>query len=123
MAMSNWNVANRVTEAMVTSKQMRRVVPILLSLVLAMGGLCGSLCFAQAATDGAAHSCCHEKNHCGDRALAMQSDRALAISQIVPVILTEPVRASSLWFAASGRAALPHPIEFSPPLRTSVLRL
>jgi hypothetical protein len=108
---------------MVTSKQMCRVVPILLSLVLVMGGLCSGLCFAQATTDGAAHSCCHEKTHCDHRAPAMQSHQALAISQTVPVILTQPVPASAVWSAASGPAPLLHPVDFSPPLRTSVLRL
>jgi hypothetical protein len=103
---------------MVTSKQMRRVVPILLSLVLVVSGLCGGLCFAQAA-----HSCCHEKNHCGHPAPAMQSHQAPAIAQMVPVILTKPAPAESWSFAASDPAVQLHLVDFSPPLRTSVLRL
>jgi hypothetical protein len=88
-----------------------------------MGGLCSGLCFAQAATDDTAHSCCHEKNHCGHAGPSLQSHQAVAISQIVPVILTEPVLASPLWFAASDPVAQLHLFGFSPPLRTSVLRL
>jgi len=108
---------------MVTSKQMRRAVPIILSLVLWMGGLCSGLCFAQAATDGTAHSCCHEKNHCGHAGPSLQSHQAVAISQIVPVMPTEPVLISPLWFAASDPLIQLHSIDISPPLRTSVLRL
>jgi hypothetical protein len=90
----------------------------MLSLVLLLGGLCGGLCFAQAA-----HSCCHGENHCGHPGPAMLSHQAPAISQIVPVTLMEPVLVSPGWFAASDPLVQPHPLEFSPPLRTSVLRL
>ena len=69
---------------MVTSNQMRRVVPILLALVLVVSGLCGGLCFAQTT-----HSCCHEKSQCDHPAPAMQSHQAPVVSQLAPVILTE----------------------------------
>src|SRR5580700_1813559 len=83
-AIGNRKGANRTTGAMVTSKQMRCVVPIVLCLVLAMGGLCGSLCLAQA------HSCCHETNQCGHAGPTMQPHLAVAVAQIAPAILTAP---------------------------------
>ncbi len=115
MATSNRNVANRGTGAMVTSKQMRRLVPILLSLVILTSGLCSGLCFAQ--TD---HSCCHERNHCGHSAPAMQAHQTPAISQIAPVILTEPISVSICSFVASHTAVRLKPIDFSPSRRSSV---
>jgi len=108
---------------MVTSKWMRRVVPILLCLVLMMGGLCTGLCFAQAATDGAGHSCCHQKNHCGHAGPAMQSHQPVAISQIAPAVLPQPVLASFRWGATRGVLAQVYFTDFSPALQSSVLRL
>jgi len=102
---------------------MRRVVTILLGIVLAMGGLCSGLCLAQTTTDGPAHSCCHEKNHCGHAGPTMQPHQAVAAAQTVPVILTGPVPVSSWWVTAPGSLFQPHLIVFAPPLRTSVLRL
>jgi hypothetical protein len=81
------------------------------------------LCFAQAATDGAGHSCCHQKNHCGHAAPAMQSHQPVAIPQIVPAVLTQPVLASSRWVATLGVLARTYFTDFSPALQTSVLRL
>ena len=53
----------------------------------------------------------------------MQSHQALAISQIVPAIVAEPVSLAPGWFAVSDPAVELQPIDFSPPLQTSVLRL
>jgi hypothetical protein len=104
---------------MVTSKLMRRAVPILLALFLLTGGLCSGLCFVQAA-----HSCCQEeKDHCGHAAPVLQSHQAIAISQIAPVILTTPVAVSPVWLMASHSVVQLRLIDFSPPLRTSILRL
>jgi hypothetical protein len=101
---------------------MRRVVPMLLCLVLAMGGLCGGLCLAGAATADA-HSCCHEKNQCGHPGPAMQPHQAVAVAQVVPVILTGPALVSSYRAVAPGFLARAYFKDFSPTLRTSVLRL
>src|SRR5579863_968451 len=118
-AIGNRKCANRTTGDMVTSKLMRRIVPMLLCLVLAMGGLCGGLCFAQAAH----HSCCHETNHCGHPGPAMQAHQAAAVAQIIPAVLTGPALVSSDWATAPGFTALTYCRDFSPTLRTSVLRL
>jgi hypothetical protein len=103
---------------MVTSKVMRRLVPMLLCLVLAMGGLCGSLCSAHDA-----HSCCHEKNQCGHPGATMQPHQAVAVAQVIPVILTAPALVSSYRAAAPGFLAPTYFKDFHPTLRTSVLRL
>src|SRR5580658_431373 len=108
---------------MVTSEQMSRVVPILLSIVLIMGGLCTGLCFAQAATDSAAHSCCHGKNHCGHTEPAMQSHQATAMANNVPVVLAEPLLPGSSRVVSHNSVVEPRLTDFSPPLRASVLRL
>ncbi len=115
--MGNRKGAKRTTANMVTSKLMRRVVPMLLCLVLAMGGLCGSLCFAQT------HSCCNEKNQCGHPGPTVQPYQAVAVAQVVPVILTEPAFVSSYRAAAPGFLARTYFKNFSPTLRTTVLRL
>jgi hypothetical protein len=103
---------------MVTSKLMRRAVLILLALVLLTGGFCNSLCFARAA-----HSCCDEQNHCGHAGPVLQSHQAVAIPQITPAILTTPVLSSPAWLVASDPLIQLYPVDFSPPIRTSVLRL
>jgi hypothetical protein len=103
---------------MVTSKLMRRAVPILLALVLLTGGFCSGLCFVQAA-----HSCCDHEHQCGHTGPVLQSHQAIAIPQITPAILTTPVLVSPAWLVASEPLAQLHLIDFSPPLRTSVLRL
>ena len=121
-AMGNRKDANRTTGDMVTSKLMRWVVPILLCLLLAMGGLCGSLCFAGAAPDDA-HSCCHEKNQCGHPGPTMQPHQAVAVVQMAPLIQAAPALVSSHGAKASGFLARTHFIHFTPTLRTSVLRL
>jgi hypothetical protein len=101
---------------------MRRLVPMLLCMVLAMGGLCGSLCFARAATDDA-HSCCHNKNQCGHLGPTVQPLQAVAVPQIIPVILTGPALVSCWRASAPGFLARTYFKDFHPTLRTSVLRL
>ena len=109
----------------VTSKQMRHVVPILLCLILVLGGLCSSLCLAQTPANRQAHSCCQEKNHCGHAGPAMKSHQARRPAPIspFPIVLPAPVSSKSLQFLESSDPLQPQPIDFSPPLQTSVLRL
>jgi hypothetical protein len=87
-------------------------------MVLLMGGLCSGLCFAQAA-----HSCCNPENHCGHAGPVLQSHQAVAISQIAPVIPTTQVLALPQWLVRPDPLVRVRLIDFSPPLRTSVLRL
>src|SRR5580704_19120028 len=98
---------------------MLRVVPILLCLVLVAGGLCSGLCLV----DSPAHSCCHDKSHCGHAAPGMRSHQAVAVSQTVPAIPTQPDLVPALEVAGSISVVQPRFTDFSPPLQTSVLRI
>jgi hypothetical protein len=104
---------------------MRRFVPILMCLILLIGGLCSGFCLAQTTTPDAAHSCCHGKNHCEHAAPSMQSHPAVTIFQPMPAIV-----------AAQPHSFAPEPFHFDPgvvalqvnvallvPLSLTVLRL
>jgi hypothetical protein len=81
----------------------RSAVPVLLCLILILGGLCSGLCLAQTASGDSQHSCCHEKNHCGHATPSMQSHQAVAGFQTAPVVLTQPVLFSSAQFSGVYR--------------------
>lgn len=105
---------------------MRRLLPIVLSVILAMGGLCSGFCFGQGvgqASGGTAHSCCHGKDRCGHAAPAMQSHAPMVIAGMVPVILTEPIPLSSFRICTFQTAAQPYRADFTSPPQASVLRL
>ena len=91
---------------------LRSAVPILLCLVLMLGGLCSGLCLAQNASGDSGHSCCHEKNHCGHAAPSMQSHQAVAGVQTTPVVLTQPLpfRSPQLLAVSTVNAAFAMPV-------------
>jgi hypothetical protein len=104
---------------------MRRFVPILMCLILLMGGLCSGFCLAQTTTGDAAHSCCHGKNHCGHAAPSMQSHPAVAIFQPVPAVAAAQPFASppEPFHFDSGARALQTHVALFVPLALTVLRL
>ncbi len=107
---------------MVTSNQMRRFVPVLLCLILMLGSACSALCIAQA-SGGGRHSCCHEKHHCTHAGPTFQSHQAIVNTQIVPAVPARLPLSEGLQPEAFILPLLLHPAIFSPPVRTSVLRL
>jgi len=91
-------------------------------MILLLGGICGGFCFASA-PDGAAHSCCHGKSHCGHAGPAMHSDQPMSSVRIAPVILSAPLTHFTPAFAAFDIPVRLQPDLFSPPVRSSILRL
>lgn len=105
---------------MLRSNQMRRFAPVLLCLVLLLGGLCSGLCLGATTRT---HACCHEKSHCGSKTPGMQSHQPLAGAQPVPFIVEQPIAVSLMPLVWSQSLVVTPPSSFIPPLVTSVLRL
>ncbi|HWF09282.1 MAG TPA: hypothetical protein VG297_12515 [Bryobacteraceae bacterium] len=100
---------------------MRRITPVLLCLILLLGGLCGGLCLAQTS---AAHSCCHHQNDdCGHGAPSMQSHQVIATPQIGPAILAAPALPTAMPYTSSRTPVPSRSIAFVAVLRPVVLRL
>lgn len=114
----------RVTEDMVTSIQMRGIIPLSLVLFLLVSGICGGLCFAQAPVDGVAHSCCHHgKGHCGHAASSIDGHAAVTAAKVAPIVPAAPLMARTFAVFFVKSVAAPQFEHFSPLLRSSVLRL
>jgi len=96
---------------------MQRVAPVLLCLILILGGLCAGLCTADQP-----HACCHEKNHCGHPVLTIQSHAAVAVFDGAPVVLNGPAAVPVMHFAML-EIARPQWNVSPPPLRVLVLRI
>ena len=109
---------------MVTSNQVRHSVTIALALILLLGGVCSGLCFGQTPGGGASHSCCHHgQNHCGHTGPSIDGNAAVPIASVTPVALVVPVIGQSFAAVPFESASAPQFTQFSPPLRSSVLRL
>lgn len=103
---------------------LRSAVPVLLCLILILGGLCSVLCLAQNSSGDSPHSCCHEKNHCGHAAQSMQSHQAVAGFDAAPMVMTQPLLLTSAQFPVGHRVNAEVAISVAPiPLPPLVLRL
>jgi hypothetical protein len=99
-------------------------MPIFLALILLIGGVCSGLCFARMSGDTAAHSCCpHGKNHCGHAGPSIDGHAAVTMATVAPVVLSAPAMSQTPAVVGLESAPAPQYLQFSPPLRSSVLRI
>jgi len=69
---------------------MRRFIPIVLCLVLALSGLCTFTCFAQATAGKDDHACCHGGKGSHPSMVVVHAHPPVVLPHATPVVLRTP---------------------------------